>query len=165
MLPLFNIAHSCTKRRARVRPLRKLILPISMPGQKGSCRAWAGFWLIGSEKIWDRGAASPSRLWFETEALSQAGNLQGLRRIDRELIARRRPWMDPSEWYSTWTARKFLSTENRSTVPATDIFSQCHHPLVKHARYYWLLLAEGHLNRRRSAAMLGGLTLLPVPTG
>jgi len=27
--------------------------------------------------------------------------------------------------------------------------------LVKHARYYWLLLAEGHLNRRRFAAMLG----------
>jgi hypothetical protein len=37
--------------------------------------------------------------------------------------------------------------------------------LVKHARYYWLLLAEGHLNRRRFAAMLGRLALLPVPTG
>jgi DDE family transposase len=28
--------------------------------------------------------------------------------------------------------------------------------LVKHARYYWLLLAEGHLTRRRFGAMLGG---------
>ena len=37
--------------------------------------------------------------------------------------------------------------------------------LVKHARYYWLLLAEGHLNRRRFAAMLGRIALLPVPTG
>jgi hypothetical protein len=37
--------------------------------------------------------------------------------------------------------------------------------LVKHARYYWLLLAEGHLNRRRFAAMLGGIALLPLPTG
>jgi len=35
--------------------------------------------------------------------------------------------------------------------------------LVKHARYYWLLLAEGHLKRRRFAAMLGRLALLPVP--
>lgn len=26
--------------------------------------------------------------------------------------------------------------------------------LVKHARYYWLLLAESHLTRRRSAAMV-----------
>jgi hypothetical protein len=37
--------------------------------------------------------------------------------------------------------------------------------LVKHARYYWLLLAEGHLNRRRFAAMLGRLALLPAPVG
>jgi Transposase DDE domain group 1 len=37
--------------------------------------------------------------------------------------------------------------------------------LVKHARYYWLLLAEGHLNRQRFRAMLGRIALLPVPTG
>src|SRR5208282_496868 len=37
--------------------------------------------------------------------------------------------------------------------------------LVKHARYYWLLLAEGHLNRRRFGAMLGRIALLPIPTG
>ena len=37
--------------------------------------------------------------------------------------------------------------------------------LVKHARYYWLLLAEGHLNRWRFGAMLGRIELLPVPTG
>jgi hypothetical protein len=36
---------------------------------------------------------------------------------------------------------------------------------VKHARYYWLLLAEGHLNRRRFGAMLGRIARLPVPTG
>jgi len=35
--------------------------------------------------------------------------------------------------------------------------------LVKHARYYWLLLAEGHLNRRRFGAMLGRIALLPLP--
>ena len=37
--------------------------------------------------------------------------------------------------------------------------------LVKHARYYRLLLAEGHLNRRRFAAMLGRLALRPVQVG
>jgi hypothetical protein len=36
--------------------------------------------------------------------------------------------------------------------------------LVKHARYYWLLLAEGHLTRRRFGAMLGRIALLPIPT-
>jgi hypothetical protein len=37
--------------------------------------------------------------------------------------------------------------------------------LVKHARYYWLLLAESHLTRRRFGAMLGRISLLPIPTG
>jgi len=37
--------------------------------------------------------------------------------------------------------------------------------LVKHARYYWLHLAESHLNRRRFGAMLGRIALLPVPAG
>jgi hypothetical protein len=32
--------------------------------------------------------------------------------------------------------------------------------LVKDARYYWLLLAEGHLTRRRFGAMLGRIALL-----
>jgi hypothetical protein len=36
--------------------------------------------------------------------------------------------------------------------------------LVKHARYHWLLLAEGHLNRRRFGAMPGRIALLSVPT-
>ena len=35
---------------------------------------------------------------------------------------------------------------------------------MKHARYYWLLLAEGHLNRRQFGAMLGRIALLPTPT-
>src|ERR1022692_962652 len=47
------------------------------------------FRLIGSEKIWDRGAALPSRLhWFETEVLSQEENLAGLGRINRGLLAK-----------------------------------------------------------------------------
>jgi len=36
---------------------------------------------------------------------------------------------------------------------------------VKHARYYWLLLAKGHLSRRRFGAMLGRIAVLAVPTG
>ena len=35
--------------------------------------------------------------------------------------------------------------------------------LVKHARYYWLLLAEGHLTRRPFASMLGRIWAVPVP--
>ena len=47
------------------------------------------FRLIGSEKIWDRGAALPSRLQtFETELLAEEGNFAGLARVNRELIGR-----------------------------------------------------------------------------
>ena len=37
--------------------------------------------------------------------------------------------------------------------------------LVKHARYYWLLLAEGHLTRSLFGAILRRLTTLSVPAG
>ena len=37
--------------------------------------------------------------------------------------------------------------------------------LVKHARYYWLLLAEGHLTRRLFGDMLRRIWALPVPAG
>ena len=35
--------------------------------------------------------------------------------------------------------------------------------LVKHARYYWLLLAEGHLTRQRFGSMLRSIAALPLP--
>lgn len=37
--------------------------------------------------------------------------------------------------------------------------------LVKHARYYWLLLAEGHLTRRLFGAIVQRLAMLPGPAG
>jgi hypothetical protein len=37
--------------------------------------------------------------------------------------------------------------------------------LIKHARYYWLLLAESHLTQRVFGAMVRRIGVLPVPTG
>jgi len=37
--------------------------------------------------------------------------------------------------------------------------------LVKHARYYWLLLAESHLTKRLLGAMLRRIEARPVPSG
>jgi hypothetical protein len=37
--------------------------------------------------------------------------------------------------------------------------------LIKHARYYWLLLAEDHLHRWLFGQMLRGIYALPVPSG
>ena len=47
------------------------------------------FRLIGSETIWERGAALTSRVHsFETELLTQDENLTGLAAINRALLAR-----------------------------------------------------------------------------
>ena len=37
--------------------------------------------------------------------------------------------------------------------------------LIRHARYYWLLLAESHLTRRLFAGMLAKIAMLPSPSG
>jgi hypothetical protein len=37
--------------------------------------------------------------------------------------------------------------------------------LIKHARYYWLLLAESHLTRRLFGGMLQRIVTLPMPAG
>ena len=37
--------------------------------------------------------------------------------------------------------------------------------LVKHARYYWLLLAESHLTRRLFGTTGGWIASLPLPVG
>ncbi len=37
--------------------------------------------------------------------------------------------------------------------------------LIKHSRYYWLLLAEGHLHRRLFGGMLRRIAALPMPSG
>jgi len=37
--------------------------------------------------------------------------------------------------------------------------------LIKHARYYWLLPAEGHLTKRLFGAMVRRITALPLPSG
>ena len=47
------------------------------------------FRLIGSERIWERGAALTSRVqWFGTEVLAQDGSLAGLEAINRGLLAK-----------------------------------------------------------------------------
>jgi hypothetical protein len=55
--------------------------------------------------------------------------------------------------------------ENRSLTSLQQRLVKTGGRLVKHARYYWLLLAERHLTRRRFGAMLGRIALLPVLTG
>jgi len=91
--------------------------------------------LIGSEKIWERGAALTSRFQpFETELLGRRLVLP--KRIDG--------------WSLTSLQQRLVKTGGR---------------LVRHACYYWLLLAEGHLSRRLLGSMLRPITALPLPDG
>ena len=53
-------------------------------------------------------------------------------------------------WSLTSSQQRFVKTGGR---------------LVKHARYYWLLLAESHLTRQLFGAMVLRIAALPVPDG
>ncbi|MGD0923003.1 MAG: transposase [Terriglobia bacterium] len=75
------------------------------------------FRLIGSEKIWERGAVLPRR---------------------------------SGGWSLTSLQQRPVKTGGR---------------LIKHARYYWLLLAESHLTRRLYGAMLCRIAALPSSAG
>ena len=90
------------------------------------------FRLIGSEKIWERGAALTSRLQsFETEMLTEEENFAGLARINRELIARAEASIRPGEWCWTWTQPRSQSTASRNNSAYNGHFeSTCYHPLL-----------------------------------
>ena len=46
-----------------------------------------------------------------------------------------------------------------------DVLVKASGRLIKHARYYWLMLAESHLTRRLFGGMVRRIAALPVPTG
>jgi hypothetical protein len=90
------------------------------------------FRLIGSSKIWERGAALTSRLQsFETELLTQPENLAGLTRINLELVAKaeaidppRREVLDMESTEIPVYGRQKHSAYNGHFA------STCYHPLL-----------------------------------
>src|SRR5271167_1538213 len=90
------------------------------------------FRLIGSEKIWDRGAALTSRLQtFETEMLAKEENFVGLARLNRELIGR----AEAMHWHYR-TVLDMDSTEipvygeQEQSSYNGHFESTCYHPLL-----------------------------------
>ena len=79
------------------------------------------------------------RLWLSVLAYN-LGNLW------RRLVLPRRI----DHWSLTTVQQRLVKTGGR---------------LVKHARYYWLVLAEGHLTRRLFGVMAQRIAALPVPSG
>ena len=90
------------------------------------------FRLIGSEKIWERGAALPSRLhWFETEVLSQEENLEGLSRINRELLAKAEAMDSPQRVVLDMGSTEIPVYGEREQSAYNGHFeSTCYHPLL-----------------------------------
>ena len=90
------------------------------------------FRLIGSEKIWDRGAALPSRLQtFETDLLAEDGNFAGLARVNRELIGNAEaidsPYRTVLEMDSTEIP---VYGEQENSAYNGHFESTCYHPLL-----------------------------------
>ncbi len=114
----------------------------------------ASFRLIGSEKIWERGAALTSRVHsFETELLTQEENLAGLAAINRELVARADAMASSQRAVLDLDSTEIPVYGQQELRAYNGHFeSTCYHPLLLFNRegdcLYWLLLAEGHLTRR-----------------
>jgi Transposase DDE domain group 1 len=90
------------------------------------------FRLIGSRRIWDRGAALTSRLQsFETELLSQAENLAGLARINRELVARAEAIASPQRVVLDLDSTEIpVHGEQEQSAYNGYFESTCYHPLL-----------------------------------
>src|SRR5712692_6171132 len=90
------------------------------------------FRLIGSEKIWERGAALPSRLhWFETEVLSQDENLEGLSRINRQLLAKAEAVDSPQRVVLDMDSTEIPVYGDQEHSAYNGHFeSTCYHPLL-----------------------------------
>ena len=90
------------------------------------------FRLIGSKKIWERGAALTSRLQsFETELLTQADNLAGLAALNRELIARAEAIDSPRRVVLDMDSTEIpVYGEQEQSAYNGHFESTCYHPLL-----------------------------------
>jgi Transposase DDE domain group 1 len=110
--------------------------------QRGTSEQWikAGKQAVKMTRLsCHRFRSNEVRLWLSVIAYN-LGNLW------RRLVLPRRV----AHWSLTSLQQRLVKTGGR---------------LVKHARYYWLLLAESHLTRRLFGAMLGRIKSLPLPAG
>ena len=90
------------------------------------------FRLIGSEKIWDRGAALPSRLQtFETELLAEEGNFAGLARVNRELIGKAEGIDSPHRTVLDMDSTEIpVYGQQEQSAYNGHFESSCYHPLL-----------------------------------
>jgi hypothetical protein len=90
------------------------------------------FRLIGSEKIWDRGAALTSRLQsFETEMLAEEENFAGLARLNRALLGRAEAMDSTSRAVLDMDSTEIpVYGEQEQSAYNGHFDSTCYHPLL-----------------------------------
>ena len=90
------------------------------------------FRLIGSEKIWERGAALTSRLQsFETALLTQDENFTGLAQINRELIAKAEAVDSPQRVVLDMDSTEIpVYGQQEHSAYNGHFESTCYHPLL-----------------------------------
>jgi len=90
------------------------------------------FRLIGSEKIWERGAALTSRLQsFETELLTQEENLAGLEAINRELVGKAEAVDSPQRVVLDMDSTEIpVYGQQEQSAYNGHFESTCYHPLL-----------------------------------
>jgi hypothetical protein len=90
------------------------------------------FRLIGSEKVWDRGAALTSRLQtFETEMLAEEENFAGLGRINRELIGKVEAIHSPQRVVLDMDSTEIpVYGQQENSAYNGHFESTCYHPLL-----------------------------------
>lgn len=90
------------------------------------------FRLIGSEKIWERGAALTSRLQtFETEMLAEAENFAGLAQLNRELIGKAEALDSPYRTVLDMDSTEIpVYGEQEQSAYNGHFESTCYHPLL-----------------------------------
>src|SRR5713226_7684181 len=90
------------------------------------------FRLVGSEKIWDRGAALTSRLQtFETEMLAEEENFAGLARLNRALIGKAEAMDSPYRTVQDMDSTEIPVYGEQEQSAYNGYFeSTCYHPLL-----------------------------------
>jgi len=90
------------------------------------------FRLIGSEKIWERGAALTSRLQsFETELLAEEENVVGLAAINRELIGKAEAMDSPQRVVLDMDSTEIpVYGQQEHSAYNGHFESTCYHPLL-----------------------------------
>jgi hypothetical protein len=135
------------------------------------------FRLIGSEKSGERGAALTSRLQsFETELLTQEGNLAGLASMNRELIAKAEAMESPQRVVLDMDSTEIpVYGQQENSAYNGHFESTCYHPLLLFNREGDCLAAKlrsGNVHsaedweeRRLFTAMVRRIDWLPLPAG